>query len=211
MPLTLVLGPANSAKAGEVLGAYSGAAQRDALLVVPTVADVRHYTRELADQGCVMAAVMTFTGLAEEIARRASYYERRLTRIQRERALERAVKTARLQVLAEAAATKGFPAAAGELAAELERALVSPARFARASSRTCVRSPSASASCPPSTTTTSRGPARRSTISSAACSSRPQRTGSTRARRCGCSNPQASAPRRSSSAPRSRRWCASGW
>src|SRR5947209_17802930 len=132
MPLTLVLGPANSAKAGEVLGAYSGAAQRDALLVVPTVADVRHYTRELADQGCVMAAVMTVTGLAEEIARRASYYERRLTRIQRERALERAVQTARLQVLAEAAATKGFPAAAGELVAELERALVSPARFAQA-------------------------------------------------------------------------------
>src|SRR5437588_311132 len=35
MPLTLVLGPANSAKAGEVLGAYSAAARRGALLVVP--------------------------------------------------------------------------------------------------------------------------------------------------------------------------------
>ncbi len=48
MPLTLVLGPANSAKAGEVLGAYTLAARRDALLVVPTAADVDHYERELA-------------------------------------------------------------------------------------------------------------------------------------------------------------------
>jgi ATP-dependent helicase/DNAse subunit B len=132
MALTLVLGPANSAKAGEVLGAYSAAAQRGALLIVPTVADARHYGRELAEQGCVMASVMTFAGLAEEIARRSGYYERRLTRIQRERALERAVRAARLGVLSEAAETKGFAAAAGELAAELERALVTPARFAQA-------------------------------------------------------------------------------
>ena len=31
MPLKLVLGPANSAKAGEVLGAYAQASQRGAL------------------------------------------------------------------------------------------------------------------------------------------------------------------------------------
>jgi hypothetical protein len=45
MPLTLVLGPANSAKAGEVLGAYRAEAARAALLVVPTRADAEHYTR----------------------------------------------------------------------------------------------------------------------------------------------------------------------
>jgi hypothetical protein len=71
MPLTLVLGPANSAKAGEVLGAYSAATQRGALLVVPTAADARHYSRELAQEGCVLASVLTFAGLAEEIAGRA--------------------------------------------------------------------------------------------------------------------------------------------
>ena len=43
MPLTLVLGPANSAKAGEVLGAYAAAAHRGALLVVPTAARRPHY------------------------------------------------------------------------------------------------------------------------------------------------------------------------
>jgi ATP-dependent helicase/DNAse subunit B len=135
MPLTLALGPANSAKAGEVLGAYGAATQRGALLIVPTVADARHYSRELAQQGCVLASVLTFAGLAEEIARRAGYYERRLTRIQRERSLERAVQAARLEVLTEAAATNGFAGAAGELVAELERAMVTPARFAQAMRR----------------------------------------------------------------------------
>ena len=51
MPLTLVLGPANSAKAGEVLGAYAARRERDALLVVPTAADAAHYDRELAGDG----------------------------------------------------------------------------------------------------------------------------------------------------------------
>ena len=43
MPLTLVLGPANSAKAGEVLGAFAAAANRGAILVVPTAVDADHF------------------------------------------------------------------------------------------------------------------------------------------------------------------------
>ena len=66
MPLTLVLGPANSAKAGEVLSAYAAAARRGALLVVPTGADAEHYRRELAQQGSVLGSVLTFAGLAGE-------------------------------------------------------------------------------------------------------------------------------------------------
>ena len=64
MPLTLVLGPANSAKAGEVLGAYADAARRGAVLVVPTAVDARHYARELAGDGVVLGSVLTFSGLA---------------------------------------------------------------------------------------------------------------------------------------------------
>ena len=64
MPLTLVLGPANSAKAGEVLGAYGAAARRGALLVVPTALDAEHYSRELAAEGAVIGSVLTFAGLA---------------------------------------------------------------------------------------------------------------------------------------------------
>jgi hypothetical protein len=77
MPLTLVLGPANSAKAGEVLEAYALAARHDALLVVPTAADARHYDRELAASGITLGRALTFAGLIEEIAARAGHEQQR--------------------------------------------------------------------------------------------------------------------------------------
>ena len=129
MPLTLVLGPANSAKAGEVLGAYGAAARRGALLVVPTTVDARHYARELAEQGVVLGSVVTFSGLAREIARRAQYVGRRISALQRERILQRVVAGSRLEVLRASAGATGFAAAAGDLIAELERAMVAPERF----------------------------------------------------------------------------------
>ena len=61
MPLKLVLGPANSAKAGEVLGAYAPASQRGALLVVPTAPDAAHYAREQAAAGAVLGSVLHFS------------------------------------------------------------------------------------------------------------------------------------------------------
>jgi ATP-dependent helicase/DNAse subunit B len=132
MALTLVLGPANSAKAGEVFGAYTAAAPRGALLVVPTAGDAEYYSRELAAEGSVLGSVLTFAGLVEEVARRAGYGARRLTSLQRERVVVRAVAAARLQTLARAGEAAGFAPAAGELIAELERSLVSPERFAQA-------------------------------------------------------------------------------
>ncbi len=132
MPLTLVLGPANAAKAGEVLGAFAAASPRGAILVVPTAADAAHYARELAADGAVLGSVLTFSGLAREIANRAGYTGRRLTPLQRERVLERALRATGFDALREAAGTAGFPSAAGELIAELERSLVTPQRFAAA-------------------------------------------------------------------------------
>ncbi|MBV9717125.1 MAG: exodeoxyribonuclease V subunit gamma [Solirubrobacterales bacterium] len=132
MPLTLVLGPANSAKAGEVLSAYAAAAPRGALLVVPTAADADAYARELAERGSVLGSVHTFAGLAREIARRAGYSARPLSARQRERVLRRVLAGATLGTIGAAAATPGFAAAAGELIAELERSLITPARFAAA-------------------------------------------------------------------------------
>ncbi|MEA2211476.1 MAG: hypothetical protein QOF83_1424, partial [Solirubrobacteraceae bacterium] len=132
MPLTLVLGPANSAKAGEVLGAFSAVAPRGAVLVVPTAADALHYRHELAGQGNVLGTVLTFTGLAREIARRAQYAARCLSARQRDEILRAAVQDARLERLAESAASPGFRRAAGELIAELQRDLVTPQRFAAA-------------------------------------------------------------------------------
>jgi ATP-dependent helicase/DNAse subunit B len=132
MPLTLVLGPANSAKAGEVLGAFAAASSRGAILVVPTNADAAHYSRELAENGAVLGSVLTFSGLAGEIADRAGYTGRRLTLLQRERVLADALQAARFEMLHAAAGTTGFPNAAGELIAELERTLITPDRFAQA-------------------------------------------------------------------------------
>jgi ATP-dependent helicase/DNAse subunit B len=129
VPLTLVLGPANSAKAGAVLGAYADAARRGAFLVVPTAVDARHYARELAGEGVVLGSVLTFSGLAYEIARRAQYPGRRVSELQRERILERVVAGSRLDALRASASASGFAAAAGALIAELQRSLVDPGRF----------------------------------------------------------------------------------
>jgi ATP-dependent helicase/DNAse subunit B len=131
MPLTLVLGPANSAKAGEVLGAYAAAAHRGALLVVPTAADAHYYGREVAGRGCVLGSVITFAGLAGEIAHRAGYPGRRLSAFQREWVLRRVVAEIPFEVLGESAASAGFATAAGNLISELQRSLVTPQRFAQ--------------------------------------------------------------------------------
>jgi ATP-dependent helicase/DNAse subunit B len=129
MALTLVTGPANSAKAGEVLGAYGAVARRGAVLVVPTAEDARHYTRELAEQGVVQGSVLTFGGLAAEIARRVDYGGRRLSALQRERVLERVLARLSLDALRASAGAAGFAGAAGELIAELQRELITPQRL----------------------------------------------------------------------------------
>ena len=115
-----------------MLGRFAAAANRGAILVVPTAADADHYSRELAQSGAVLGSVLTFSGLAFEIADRAGYSARRLTKLQRERVLERALEGTELRAVREAASTKGFASAAGELIAELERSLVTPQRFAAA-------------------------------------------------------------------------------
>src|SRR5437660_7377236 len=108
MPLTLVLGPANSAKAGEIFAAYGAAAARGALLVVPTARDAEHYSRELAEQDAVVGSAFTFAGLVGEIARRTGYHPRVLSPLQRELVVRRAVRRTRLEALAPAAQSHGF-------------------------------------------------------------------------------------------------------
>src|SRR5437764_2215425 len=133
MPLTLVLGPANSAKAGEVLGAFGAARRRGALLVVPTARDADAYSRELAAEGAVLGgSVVTCSGLAREIASRVGYQQTCVSELQRQRLLRRALERTELVTLAESASAPGFAAAALELIAELERSLISTGRFAQA-------------------------------------------------------------------------------
>jgi ATP-dependent helicase/DNAse subunit B len=133
MPLTLITGPANAAKAGEILDRLRAALPRDPLLVVPTAADVEHYQRELAGSGIVFGAdVLTFARLVREIAARTGLEARPLGRVARDRVVRAAIADVPLRVLARSAATQGFPAAAGALFAELQRSLVTPARFTSA-------------------------------------------------------------------------------
>jgi ATP-dependent helicase/DNAse subunit B len=133
VPLTLITGPANAAKAGAVLERLSTAMPRDPVLVVPTSADALHYSRELAGAGIVFGAdVTTFPHLMRDIARTAGIRARPLARLAREQVLRAAIKDVPLGALRASSAGPGFPAALGELFAELQRSLASPARFGAA-------------------------------------------------------------------------------
>ena len=135
VPLKLVTGPANAAKAGEVLGGLRNRLDEDPILVVPTLADVEHAQRELAGRGAVFGArVMRFKWLFEEIAERAGFDARMASDFQRELLVEEAVQRASLDVLADSAAQPGFVRAGAHFFAELGRvrSSMSAARFTRA-------------------------------------------------------------------------------
>src|SRR5690349_7225840 len=133
MPLTLVTGPANAAKAGEVLGRFNAALPCEPLLVVPTAADSDHYARELAETGIVLGAeVVTFDRLIRELAAATGVEGRVLGRVARARVLRTIVTETRLEALARSAASPGFADALGALFEELGRNLVTAPRFTRA-------------------------------------------------------------------------------
>src|SRR4051812_28929723 len=133
MSLVLITGPANAAKAGEVLARLRAAMPRAPLLVVPTVADVEHYQRELATGGLVFGAdVVTFSRLAGEIGRAAGVSGRPLGRVARDRVVRAAIGDVRLEVLARSAQAPGFAGALVGLVAELQSNLVTPQRFTQA-------------------------------------------------------------------------------
>ncbi|HEU4658505.1 MAG TPA: hypothetical protein VFR97_13315, partial [Capillimicrobium sp.] len=131
MPLTLVTGPANSAKARAVLDGVRAALDREPLLVVPTGEDVDRYRRELAEDGIVIGPrVVTFDDLLEEVATRAAITARPLGELGRERVVGAVLARTELHVLATSAATPGFARAAARLFGELEVARVDPGRLA---------------------------------------------------------------------------------
>jgi ATP-dependent helicase/DNAse subunit B len=130
MSLTLVIGPANSAKAGAVLGAFRTRLRHDPWLVVPTAADVAYYERELAGDGARAAGrVATFGGFVREVAQRAGYDARTIGSLARERLVADAIAATPLDALAPAAGSRGFLQATGAFLAELERTLVTPQRL----------------------------------------------------------------------------------
>ena len=133
MPLQLVTGPANAAKARTVLEAARARAAASPLLVVPTMADVEIYRRELAQEGAVLGVrVERFDGLLRELAVRGAVAGRTLTELQRERVAAAAIAATPLERLAGAAQTPGFAPALVAFVQELGEARIEPPRFVRA-------------------------------------------------------------------------------
>ena len=133
MPLTLITGPANAAKAGAVLERLRAALPRDPVLVVPTSADATHYARELAGAGLVFGAdVTTFPRLMRDIARTAGIRDAAAGP-----ARPRAGGPRRDRATSSCARSRprppgpGFPDALGDLFAELQRSLASPGAVRR--------------------------------------------------------------------------------
>jgi ATP-dependent helicase/DNAse subunit B len=133
VPLKLVIGPANSAKAGVVLDGFRARRQQEPWLVVPTRADVAAFEAELTGAATTQAGrVTTFAGLTRELARRAGWWARPVGALQRERLVAAAIAEAPLEALAPVAGSPGFLASALALVAELERSLITPQRFTAA-------------------------------------------------------------------------------
>jgi ATP-dependent helicase/DNAse subunit B len=130
MALTLVTGPANSAKAGVLLDRFRSLADRDPVLVVPTWGDVQHYGRELAAGGMVFGGEVTrFAPLLGGLARTLGVAGRPIGALTRDRVAAAAVADARLELLSRSAASPGFAVAARDLFTELQRERVTPQRF----------------------------------------------------------------------------------
>jgi ATP-dependent helicase/DNAse subunit B len=133
VPLALVTGPANAAKAGEVLGGLRARVDEEPILVVPALPDVEHEQRELAQRGAVFGvSVLRFDWLFREIARRTGESRPVASDVQRELIVEDAVRRARLELLADSAEQPGFVHAAARFVEELGGSMVEPARFTQA-------------------------------------------------------------------------------
>lgn len=133
MPLKLVTGPANAAKAGAVLGPLRERQDEEPVLVVPAFEDVEHSQRELAERGVVFGTrVVRFSALFRLIASRVGVVGRPASELQRRLVVEDAVRRAALHELAASAERPGFARAAVRFATELERSMVEPARLTRA-------------------------------------------------------------------------------
>ena len=137
MPLKLVTGPANAAKAGEVLGGLRDRLAEEPVLVVPTSKDVEHAQRELAERGRDLRGPGRGASLAVRADRRSGPGSsgRAASEVQCELIAEEAVRRSGLEVLAASAAQPGFARAALRFATELERSMVEPARFTQAMRR----------------------------------------------------------------------------
>jgi len=142
MSLSLIVGPPNSGRAGEIHARLEAALDRDPVLVVPTLDDAHRFERDLCtqsqahgagDAAVVGASIRTFRPFTDEIAAATGAGLRPLLSDAQRLALVRsAVRQTELRVLSGSAARRGFAPALERLIGELQAALVAPGELASA-------------------------------------------------------------------------------
>ena len=186
MSIELIVGPPNSGRSEAILARFRAELGRDPVLVVPTADDVAAFERELAAQGATLGgSIATFDALAAEIAAAlAPALDPELTVSQRQALVRAAIDSVDPGRLRRSAARPGFAPALARLIAELEAALVSPARVRgdrRRARRRRIRARARAVSIPATSSCARRADAatgrRRSPRRSAPCATTPTRGG----------------------------------
>src|SRR5436190_2978926 len=135
MSLSLIVGPPNSGRAGEIEARFEEALEHDPVLVVPTLDDVDRFERELCGDGraLVGGTIATFRRLADEVAVSTGAELRPLLSAAQRLALIRAtIRETDLRLLRGSAALPGFAPALERLIGELQRGALEPGEMARA-------------------------------------------------------------------------------
>jgi RecB family exonuclease len=130
MPVSLIVGPLNSGRAGAVLSRFRALRDADPLLVVPNRDDAERFERELAQAGeaTMGGSVVTFPRLLDEVARAGGVeHGSPLTPLQRTWLARCAARRTELRALRASALREGFAPALERLVSELRSARVDPA------------------------------------------------------------------------------------
>jgi PD-(D/E)XK nuclease superfamily len=135
MSISVIVGPPNSGRAGEIRRRLEDALDREPVLVVPTADDASRFERELCGPGgaLVGASINTFHRLTGEIAAATGADLRPLlTDAQRLAVIRSVVADTDLRLLAPSRRQPGFAPALERLIGELQAALVEPDELAGA-------------------------------------------------------------------------------
>ena len=140
MSLSLIVGPPNSGRAGEIRVRLEAAADRDPVLVVPTLDDAHRFERELCtpsdgagEAAIVGASIRTFQTFTDEVAAATGAPLRpQLSGAQRLALVRAAIRQTELRALSGSAARRGFAPALERLISELQATLLTPGELASA-------------------------------------------------------------------------------
>ena len=154
MSLSLIVGPPNSGKAGEVLARLKAALDRDPVLIVPTLDDADRFERELCEGAgngdpVLGVSIRTFERLFEDVAQATGTpLPPTLSDEQRLYAVRLATRRANPRILGRSAARPGFARALASLLDEAQAACIDPAGLAASAAAVSPRAPTCARSQP---------------------------------------------------------------